>query len=217
MGEGLTASVLLVAASPEPLATELGAQGLTVATTGRGGALEAFVARRPNAVLLEADGASLVPTLRKAGARALVLLGCDDEACVDTALREGVDDFVLRSSGGREVALRLRALLGRLGARATLSWDVARKRFRLGHAELDLSPIETTLLGCLFEHCGFVCSREELNRCLWGGETVHSRTLDNHVMRLREKLGVAGGAIEAVRGVGYRLSRELVLLPLKAT
>ena len=34
---------------------------------------------------------------------------------------------------------------------------------------------------------------------------LETRTVDTHVKRLREKLGVAGDFIETVRGVGYRL------------
>ena len=33
-----------------------------------------------------------------------------------------------------------------------------------------------------------------------------ARTVDTHVRRLREKLGAAGGVIETVRGVGYRVA-----------
>ncbi|MFZ5445853.1 MAG: response regulator transcription factor [Myxococcota bacterium] len=209
MSDSNAVSVALVTATPGALVAELSAQGLRVELAGRDDALELFITRRPDAVLLEAAEASLVPTLRRAGARAVVLLGCDDEACVDTALHAGADDFVLRASGAREIALRLRSVLVKQGVHATLSWNVERKRFMLGPRELDLSPIESSILGCLFENAGFVCTREELGRYVWAGVAVHSRTLDNHVMRLREKLGAASAGIEAVRGVGYRLSRKL--------
>ena len=40
---------------------------------------------------------------------------------------------------------------------------------------------------------------------VWGVTMdVTTRTVDTHVKRLREKLGVAGEYIETVRGVGYR-------------
>jgi DNA-binding response OmpR family regulator len=35
--------------------------------------------------------------------------------------------------------------------------------------------------------------------------SVHTRTMDMHVQRLRRKLGAMGSCIETVRGAGYRL------------
>lgn len=35
-------------------------------------------------------------------------------------------------------------------------------------------------------------------------EPMHSRTVDVHIRRLRDKLGAAGSLITTVRGVGYR-------------
>ena len=51
------------------------------------------------------------------------------------------------------------------------------------------------------ENQGKVLSREKLLTAVWGYETGETRTLDNHVARLR-KLGVQ---IETVFGVGYKL------------
>ena len=51
-----------------------------------------------------------------------------------------------------------------------------------------------------------VLTRDQLLEDIWGydfdGET---RTVDVHVRTLRQKLGDAGGMIETVRGVGYRM------------
>jgi two-component system phosphate regulon response regulator PhoB len=51
-----------------------------------------------------------------------------------------------------------------------------------------------------------VRSRETLLEAVWQHPgTLETRTVDTHVKRLREKLGVVGCQIETVRGVGYRL------------
>ncbi|HUL32067.1 MAG TPA: winged helix-turn-helix domain-containing protein, partial [Thermodesulfobacteriota bacterium] len=34
------------------------------------------------------------------------------------------------------------------------------------------------------------------------------RTVDTHVRRLREKMGLLGDSIETIRGVGYRFREE---------
>ena len=44
---------------------------------------------------------------------------------------------------------------------------------------------------------------------------ITTRTVDTHVKRLREKLGEAGGYIETVRGVGYRMKEQPAGRPLK--
>ena len=63
------------------------------------------------------------------------------------------------------------------------------------------------LLIHLFESQGYVQSRKDLLTEVWGYQPdVNSRTVDAHVKRLRDKLGIAGRLIETVRGLGYRLA-----------
>ena len=60
---------------------------------------------------------------------------------------------------------------------------------------------------------GRVQSRDRLLNEVWGYESViDTRTVDTHVRRLREKLGKAAGAIETVRGFGYRLRESQVMV-----
>ena len=58
-------------------------------------------------------------------------------------------------------------------------------------------------------HPGWVYSRDHLLLEVWGIDAaqVETRLVDQHVANLRKKLAEAGapGAIETVRGVGYRL------------
>jgi two-component system phosphate regulon response regulator PhoB len=96
-----------------------------------------------------------------------------------------------------------------------------RKRFTLGTLEVDpegyhvlvegrevhVSALEMRLLIHLFQSQGCVRSRKDLLRDVWGYQPdVNSRTVDAHVKRLRDKLGLAGRLIETVRGLGYRLA-----------
>jgi two-component system phosphate regulon response regulator PhoB len=37
---------------------------------------------------------------------------------------------------------------------------------------------------------------------------IDTRTIDTHIKRLREKLGKAGGAIETIRGIGYKIEND---------
>ncbi len=53
---------------------------------------------------------------------------------------------------------------------------------------------------------GFLHTRQHLLNLVWGYSSMpNTRTVDTHVRRLRDKLGSAAAAIEAIRNVGYRV------------
>ena len=73
--------------------------------------------------------------------------------------------------------------------------------------EVELTAKEFGLLSSLMSRPGRVLTREKLLQELWGSDiTVTHRTVDTHLKRLREKLGIAGHYILTVRGVGYRFT-----------
>ena len=68
-----------------------------------------------------------------------------------------------------------------------------------------MTATEFKLLALLIQRQGHVQSREQLLRDVWEYEThIDTRTVDTHVRRLREKLGLAAKYLDTVRGVGYR-------------
>ena len=76
---------------------------------------------------------------------------------------------------------------------------------RLNGQEIDLTPKEYELLVLLASHPGWVFKREVLLQQVWGESYEgFDRTIDNHVTRLRKKLGAFGEKIDTVWGVGYR-------------
>ena len=88
------------------------------------------------------------------------------------------------------------------------TYRVEVKRFVLVDAkgrEEALSLRELQLLRRFAEHPGEVISRESLLNefwgCSFGGST---RTVDQHVLNVRRKLGREAGCIETVHGIGYR-------------
>jgi two-component system, OmpR family, phosphate regulon response regulator PhoB len=132
----------------------------------------------------------------------------------------GADDYVVNPFSVRELLLRLRAVLRR-GATAAdevvpppqsqmrfgrLALDIEAHRVWVDEAEMALTPLEFKLLCTLYERRNRVQSRGVLLDDVWGASQENmTRTIDTHVKRLREKLGLEVGAyIETVRGVGYR-------------
>ena len=72
-------------------------------------------------------------------------------------------------------------------------------------APCPLAPRELALLRLFAAHPGQVLLRDYLLNAAWGVSYLGTtRTLDQHVARLRKKLGPAGAAIETVHAVGYR-------------
>src|SRR5205085_11526954 len=124
---------------------------------------------------------------------------------------------VRNPSGKRELMPRIRTGLRRSQARQRQrrSFTVAdhavwprELRAERGGNEIPLSPREAGILEVLHEHAGEVVSRDTLlNRC-WGLDYFpESRTLDQHIARLRKTIGdevESQAIIETVRGVSYR-------------
>ncbi len=126
----------------------------------------------------------------------------------------GADDYVTKPFSVREVVLRVSAILRRTDppedAAREISFGVLRidrggHRVWVENEEVQLTALEFRLLDTFVARKGRVQSRDVLLSDVWGIAAVSTtRTVDTHVKRLREKLGVAGQYIETTRGVGYR-------------
>ncbi len=89
--------------------------------------------------------------------------------------------------------------------RGRLQIHLAERSVRLDGQEIDLTPKEYDLLVLLALHPGWVFKREILLQQIWGDSYEgFDRTIDNHITRLRKKLGPVGEKIDTVWGVGYR-------------
>ena len=134
----------------------------------------------------------------------------------------GADDYVVKPYSVRELMLRVRARLKRSKPTASdassdskvkfgvLVFDEAAHRVWVGDDEIILTALEFKLLDTLLSRRGRVQSRDKLLDDVWGYQVaITTRTVDTHVKRLREKLGVAGSYIETVRGVGYRMKDSI--------
>ncbi len=129
----------------------------------------------------------------------------------------GADDYVTKPFSPRELVLRIKAILRRAATRESaeqlrlglLRLDLGAHRAFVAEAEVELTALEFKLLHHLLSRAGRVQTREQLLADVWGiTSPLETRTVDTHVMRLRDKLGAARNLVETVRGVGYRLSDE---------
>jgi hypothetical protein len=85
--------------------------------------------------------------------------------------------------------------------------DAEGRRLVLDGRAVDLSRLEVDLLRHLQRREGAAVTREELLREVWGHERTggSSNVVEVVVSSVRRKLGDRAGALETVRGVGYRL------------
>jgi two-component system phosphate regulon response regulator PhoB len=127
------------------------------------------------------------------------------------ALELGADDYVAKPFSVREIVLRVRAMLRRIGGPAErpstigpLLIDRAAHRVFVHGRLVHLTVIELRLLCALCDGGARVQSREALLQSAWGAQRgVTVRTVDTHIKRLRKKLGETASYIRSVRGVGY--------------
>ncbi len=131
----------------------------------------------------------------------------------------GADDYVTKPFSPRELVLRVKSILrkresdsesGKVIQFGDLRIDIERHQVWVRKKSVQLTSIEFKLLVALASSRGRVKSREKLLDQVWGYTYEgYARTVDTHILRLREKLGNAGEYIETLRGVGYRFIEAL--------
>ena len=203
----------------DALARVLVGQGYGVDRLARGtGAVRA--AEPPVALVIldlglpDMDGLEVCRRLRasRPDLAILILTARGQELDVVAGLDAGADDYLTKPFRLSELLARIRSQLRR-GAPAqepgdalqvgALRIDRAARRAWLEDAELSLRPKEFDLLTLLAAHPGIALTRSRIMDAVWETSWLGStKTLDTHVLALRQKLGA--DAITTLRGVGYR-------------
>lgn len=150
----------------------------------------------------------------------IMLTARGDELDRVAGLDAGADDYVAKPFSTKELLARIRAVLRRRAPEQAggtiliggLLLDASTYRVSFNEQMLKLGPTEFKLLQYLMSHAERVHSRSQLLDKVWGDHVfIEERTVDVHVKRLREALGIqAGQMIETVRGAGYRLTVQSV-------
>jgi DNA-binding response OmpR family regulator len=225
------ASILVVedeTAMNDLIRAELEAEGHDVRQAHDGQtALRLVREKAPQLVILDwmlpgLDGLSVCRQLRQDYLMPIIMLTARSEE-VDRVLglEVGADDYLVKPFGVRELLARARAALRRVDLEAkrgqpnggeepvivhgALRLDPASHRATLDGVDVALTPKEFELLHLLAANPGRAFNREFLIERVWGGDFEgFDRAVDNHIRRLRQKLGEHGEKIATVWGVGYR-------------
>jgi two-component system alkaline phosphatase synthesis response regulator PhoP len=225
----MTARILIVEDDADlvrALSVNLVHEGYEIESAGDGAAgFEAARSGRFDLVLLdlmlpEKDGFEVLTDLRQEGVETPVicLTARGQESDVVAGFRLGADDYVVKPFSVAVLTGRIGAVLRRAKAgagRESLQFgdvrvDVAARRVTRPDGEEEvLTPIETDLLLYLVDRRGAAVAREEILKDLWGLDRfATTRTLDNHVARLRKKIEPdpeSPAHLKTVHGVGYRM------------
>jgi DNA-binding response OmpR family regulator len=198
-------------------------QGYPIRRLARGGPALAAATEDIKLVILDlglpdVDGIDVCRRLRRArpDLAILILSARDQELDVVAGLDAGADDYLVKPFRLSELLARVRAHVRRAAATDSATDDPAplranglavdlraRRAWRDDH-ELQLRPKEFDLLALLLAEAGRAVTRDRIIREVWDTEWMGStKTLDTHVLALRNKLGAE--AITTLRGVGYRL------------
>lgn len=178
-------------------------------------------------MLPDGNGIQFCTEIRQYSTCPIIFLSClGDNISKISALRTGGDDYITKPVNFEELVARIEANIRRAkeynlvtGETEKISfpgllllkkkrevWLVTEDGVR--ENQLELSPIEYSLLLCLVERAGELVLYQDLYQQVWQAEDLGDiRTVMVHVSNLRKKMGQSGKElIHTVRSAGYIFS-----------
>jgi DNA-binding response OmpR family regulator len=199
-------------------------EGYTVEVQANGqSALESFQAAPPAVIILDLrlpklSGSDLCKVVKgQAPELPIVVLSATSDVSDKVLLLElGADDYVTKPFSPRELLARVRAALrhtSRTAAVSLVSFDGISVDFKKMEVLRDgkiviLTAQEFKTLQFFVQNADRVISRDELLNEVWGYQNYPStRTVDNHILKLRQKLERDPASpvhFRTVHGMGYK-------------
>ncbi len=192
-----------------------------LAADGKSGLQEA-ITMKPNLILVDLrmpglSGVEVCKQIRASGLKTplIVLSAIGDEVDKVLLLEIGADDYVVKPFGTRELLARIRAVLRRSAPDenkvitfSDVEIDLDRRVVRRHGEEIKLTRAEFNLLTFFLQNPERALTRDMILNSVWGYESFpNTRTVDAHVVRLRQKLEPDVNAPRhfiTLHGVGYR-------------
>lgn len=170
--------------------------------------------------LPDGNGIQLCKDIRKTSkVPILFLTASDSEEKIVEGLNSGGDDYMVKPFRIQELYARLNAIMRRhlpdmhIIKFGDCQIDLERQEVLKGSKNIILSPIDFEILKQLLVSKNRVLTRQQLIDIIEkdGQYIVEDNTLSVHMRRLRTKLGTYQNLayIETVRGIGYRMNKEV--------
>ncbi len=181
---------------------------------------------KPELVVLDVmlpgvDGAELLRRIRKTPELrelpVIMATAKDSEMDKIQGLDGGADYYLTKPFGVMELVSCVKAVLRRCRpaketrvlCRGGLCVDLDAHTATVDGERVPLTYKEFELLRLFLSNPGIAFTRDQLMDKVWGTDySGETRTVDTHILTLRQKLGPCGAMIETVRNVGYRLEGE---------
>jgi DNA-binding response OmpR family regulator len=198
---------------------------IEICSDGKAG-LEAFHKAAPSAIVLDLrlpmmSGRDVCREIkqRAPGMPIIVLSAASDVSDKVLLLELGADDYVTKPFSPRELLARVRAALRRTVRTSTgelvtfdgISVDFTKMEVTRNGELVVLTAQEFKTLKFLVQNADRVISRDELLNEVWGYQNYPStRTVDNHILKLRQKLERDPANpihFRTVHGMGYKFVR----------
>lgn len=162
------------------------------------------------------DGLQIIRHLRRRSEMPVIFLSArSSDIDKVSGLQLGADDYVTKPFNPAELVARVQSVLrrsrpadepaGDLIELGELKMDARNRTAEIKHEPITLTPKEFDLLATFARFINVTLDREKLLDLVWGTSFYSMRTVDVHIVRLRNKLEGSGLKIETVWGSGYRL------------
>ena len=161
------------------------------------------------------DGFQVMEKIRETGTPVIFLTAMGDVSDRVKGLPSGAEDYIVKPFEPLELLARIEIVLRRFNReQKNLSFrditvNMEERSVRRGSEIIDLTPKEYDLLVLFLKHQNVALSRDKILMDVWEcSANIETRTVDNHVQRLRKKLGLED-CLKTVFKVGYRLENDL--------
>lgn len=202
----------------EFLSYNLSKEGYDVSTASNGEiGLKQAIKFKPDLIILdvmmpEMDGVTTCKEIKKTpgleSTLILFLTARSEEYSELAGFDAGADDYVTKPIKPKLLISRIKALLKRNKKVennikiADIQIDKSKHLLKYKGEEIHLARKEFNLLYYLMTIPGKVFTREEIISTVWKDAYVGERTIDVHVRKIREKIGI--NHIKTIKGIGYK-------------